>query len=88
MLSATEWVAGLSPWPADGFGLERIQALLEQLGNPQRVFRAWSDPEELVRWLPTQIEGALAVGTRSTLVWPDTRRRATRTKAGYCRDAR
>ena len=40
MLSATEWVAGLSPWPADGFGLERIQALLEQLGNPQRAFRA------------------------------------------------
>jgi folylpolyglutamate synthase/dihydropteroate synthase len=40
MLSATEWVAGLSPWPADGFGLERIRALLEQLGNPQRAFRA------------------------------------------------
>jgi dihydrofolate synthase / folylpolyglutamate synthase len=40
MLSATEWVAGLSPWPADGFGLERIRALLEQLGSPQRAFRA------------------------------------------------
>ena len=40
MLSATEWIAGLSPWPEDGFGLERIHALLERLGNPQRSFRA------------------------------------------------
>ena len=31
----TDWVAGLSPWPEDGFGLERIQALLEELGDPQ-----------------------------------------------------
>src|SRR5439155_6954111 len=36
----TEWVAGLSPWPEDGFGLERIRALLERLGNPQRSFRS------------------------------------------------
>src|SRR5438128_6679851 len=40
MRSATDWVAGLSPWPEDGFGLERIHALLERLGNPQRSFRA------------------------------------------------
>jgi dihydrofolate synthase / folylpolyglutamate synthase len=40
MLSATDWVAGLSPWPTDGFGLERIQALLERLGDPQRSFRS------------------------------------------------
>jgi uncharacterized protein YndB with AHSA1/START domain len=52
----------------------RVVKLRQRLNAPpQRVFRAWSNPEELVRWLPTQIEGALAVGTRSTLVWPDAR---------------
>src|SRR2546423_9083279 len=39
-LANTDWVAGLSPWPADGFGLGRIEALLARLGNPQRSFRA------------------------------------------------
>jgi dihydrofolate synthase / folylpolyglutamate synthase len=32
------WVESLSPWPQDGFGLERIEALLDRLGNPQRAF--------------------------------------------------
>jgi dihydrofolate synthase / folylpolyglutamate synthase len=32
------WVASLSPWPADGFGTERMVALLDRLGNPQRSF--------------------------------------------------
>jgi uncharacterized protein YndB with AHSA1/START domain len=40
---------------------------------PSRVYRAWSDPEELARWLPLAIEGSLAVGTRSTLIWADRR---------------
>jgi dihydrofolate synthase/folylpolyglutamate synthase len=35
MPSATEYVQTLSPWPKDGFGLERIKALLAQLGDPQ-----------------------------------------------------
>jgi dihydrofolate synthase/folylpolyglutamate synthase len=35
MLSAVEYVESLSPWPADGFGLDRIKALLRQLGDPQ-----------------------------------------------------
>jgi dihydrofolate synthase/folylpolyglutamate synthase len=35
MLSATEYVESLSPWPKDGFGLGRIKALLEELGEPQ-----------------------------------------------------
>ncbi len=40
MQSATDWLETLSPWPADGFGTERMVALLERLGNPQRAFRA------------------------------------------------
>jgi dihydrofolate synthase/folylpolyglutamate synthase len=35
MLSATEYVESLSPWPKDGFGLDRINALLAELGEPQ-----------------------------------------------------
>jgi dihydrofolate synthase / folylpolyglutamate synthase len=38
--SATRWVESLSPWPADGFGLERMRLLLERLGNPQRELAA------------------------------------------------
>jgi dihydrofolate synthase / folylpolyglutamate synthase len=34
------WVASLSPWPRDGFGTERMVALLDRLGNPQRSFEA------------------------------------------------
>jgi dihydrofolate synthase/folylpolyglutamate synthase len=35
MPSAVDYVESLSPWPKDGFGLERIQALLAGLGDPQ-----------------------------------------------------
>lgn len=38
--SATDWVASLSPWPADGFGLERMRALLAELGDPQLAYPA------------------------------------------------
>jgi len=34
---ATDWVAGLSPWPEE-FGLERMQVLLAELGDPQLAF--------------------------------------------------
>jgi dihydrofolate synthase / folylpolyglutamate synthase len=37
---STDWLESLSPWPTDGFGLERITALLDRLGNPQRGFRS------------------------------------------------
>jgi dihydrofolate synthase/folylpolyglutamate synthase len=40
MQSATDWVASLSPWPADGFGLERMNALLDLLGRPERRYNA------------------------------------------------
>ena len=36
---ATDWVAGLSPWPEE-FGLERMRALLAELGDPQLAFPA------------------------------------------------
>ncbi len=35
MRSQTEYVESLSPWPKDGFGLDRIEALLAELGEPQ-----------------------------------------------------
>jgi uncharacterized protein YndB with AHSA1/START domain len=35
----------------------------------ERVFRAWSDPEELARWLPERIDGGLAAGARTVLLW-------------------
>ncbi len=34
------WLLGLSPWPADGFGLERMQALLAGLDDPQQRYPA------------------------------------------------
>jgi dihydrofolate synthase / folylpolyglutamate synthase len=33
----TDWLASLSPWPEE-FGLERMRALLEELGHPERAF--------------------------------------------------
>jgi dihydrofolate synthase/folylpolyglutamate synthase len=36
-VTATEWVASLSPWPEE-FGLGRMRALLDALDNPQRTF--------------------------------------------------
>ena len=29
------WLEGLSPWPSDGFGLDRMHALLSALGHPE-----------------------------------------------------
>jgi dihydrofolate synthase/folylpolyglutamate synthase len=34
--SATRWLESLSPWPADGFGLERMREQHARLGNPER----------------------------------------------------
>ncbi len=38
--SASSWVASLSPWPKEGFGLERMRALLARLGNPETRYPA------------------------------------------------
>ena len=37
MPSQTDWISSLSPWPKE-FGLGRIRALLDALGNPPRSF--------------------------------------------------
>ena len=34
------WLAALSPWPEDGFGLDRMKALLAELGDPQLAYPA------------------------------------------------
>jgi dihydrofolate synthase/folylpolyglutamate synthase len=34
-VSNLAWLETLSPWPEDGFGLERMKALLAELGQPQ-----------------------------------------------------
>ena len=40
MPDAVAWLAGLSPWPEDGFGLERMMALLAALDFPQLRYPA------------------------------------------------
>jgi len=39
-LDSEAWVESLSPWPEEGFGLERMRALLRELGDPQDAFEA------------------------------------------------
>jgi dihydrofolate synthase/folylpolyglutamate synthase len=39
-VNAVEWLDSLSPWPRGGFGVERMRALLAQLGNPQDEYPA------------------------------------------------
>jgi dihydrofolate synthase / folylpolyglutamate synthase len=40
MPSATDYVESLSPWPQDGFGLERIERVLRTLRDPQLAYPA------------------------------------------------
>jgi uncharacterized protein YndB with AHSA1/START domain len=37
---------------------------------PERVYRAWSDPETVRQWLASTVEGSLQPGVRSVLVFP------------------
>jgi uncharacterized protein YndB with AHSA1/START domain len=61
------------PTPA-GADQERTVRLQRRLdAPPYRVYRAWSAPEALAEWFPTSVEGSLAKGARSTLVFPDQR---------------
>jgi dihydrofolate synthase/folylpolyglutamate synthase len=38
--SATDWLSALSPWPKEGFGLDRMRTLLAELGDPQLRYPA------------------------------------------------
>ncbi len=37
--------------------------------SPERAYRAFTDPDEIIRWFALRVEGSLAVGTRSLLVF-------------------
>jgi dihydrofolate synthase/folylpolyglutamate synthase len=39
-MSAVEWLDAMSPWPRDGFGLERMRELVAALGDPQDAYPA------------------------------------------------
>jgi dihydrofolate synthase/folylpolyglutamate synthase len=39
-MTAVEWLDAMSPWPRDGFGLDRMRALLAALGDPQEAYPA------------------------------------------------
>ena len=39
-MAAVEWLDAMSPWPRDGFGLDRMRVLVAELGNPQDAFPA------------------------------------------------
>jgi len=39
-MSAVEWLDAMSPWPRGGFGLERMRALLAEIGDPQDAYPA------------------------------------------------
>jgi uncharacterized protein YndB with AHSA1/START domain len=56
---------------ADPVRTVRVQRRVD--GEPYRVYRAWSSPEALAEWYPDRVEGSLAPGTRSTLVFRDHR---------------
>lgn len=55
--------------PLDTAGERWVRMERRLNAPPERVFRAWADPEELPRWLPERLEGSLAVGARTELVW-------------------
>lgn len=46
----------------------RIQWRLDAI--PDRIYRSWTNPDSLARWFPERVEGSLAPGSRTTLVWP------------------
>ncbi len=48
-----------------------IERCLE--ASPSRVYRGWSDPDEMARWFSIKVEGSLAVDARTILTWHDRR---------------
>jgi dihydrofolate synthase / folylpolyglutamate synthase len=39
-MAAVDWLDAMSPWPRDGFGLDRMRVLVAELGNPQDAYPA------------------------------------------------
>ena len=39
-MTAVDWLDAMSPWPRDGFGLDRMRELLAELGDPQDAYPA------------------------------------------------
>jgi dihydrofolate synthase/folylpolyglutamate synthase len=60
--SATDWIASLSPWPEE-FGLERMRALLADLGDPQQAFPAIHVVGTNGKSTTTRLTAALLRGT-------------------------
>ena len=59
--------------PAGTVILRTVRMTLRLNAPPERESRAWADPEELARGFPDRVEGGLAVGARTVLVWEDRR---------------
>ena len=47
--------------------LVRIERVTD--APPERVYRMWSDPDTMTRWLCYQVQGSLLPGARSVLVF-------------------
>jgi uncharacterized protein YndB with AHSA1/START domain len=56
---------------ADSMRTVRLTRRLD--APPYRVYRSWSAPEALAEWFPESVEGSLAPGMRSTLVFAEER---------------
>jgi dihydrofolate synthase / folylpolyglutamate synthase len=85
MPSNVEYVESLSPWPQDGFGLDRIAAVLADLGNPQLRYPSihvvgTNGKSTVVRTIETLLaESGLAVGA---YISPHVRRWSERIRVG------
>lgn len=62
-----------TPEPSPDAAVRWVRMRRRLEASPDRIYRAWADPEELARWFPLLVEGGLAVGARSTLIWADRR---------------
>jgi uncharacterized protein YndB with AHSA1/START domain len=60
--------------PAGTSLLRTVRLAVRLNAPPERVSRAWADPQGLARWFPDRVEGGLAVGARTVLVWRNDRR--------------
>ncbi len=64
-----------APWTPRGDGATPRWVSITRAfdASPDRIYRMWSQPDELTTWLPRYIEGSLTVDTQSILTWHDRR---------------